>query len=163
MGIVPHLSVRHSVGDASRSIPSLPSLSLCSILLPDPAPVHSLCTPCFIFARRGAGRLPLQKGVQIRQAGKAPALARGGAFKGCAPNQRSFLLRLPPAQQEGYVPSSFPTHAFRLHSRRCTGDLPVIDNSSILFWRKEIARKSLETPPNSFHADREWRSGILSS
>jgi len=52
----------------------------------------------------------LQKGEQIRQAGKALALASVWAFEGCSPDQFARAPYLPQTQQVGYIALLFLAH-----------------------------------------------------
>jgi hypothetical protein len=58
-----------------------------------------------------------QKGEQIRQFGKTPALTSVWAFEGCSPDKFALALYLPQTQQVRYVTSLFPGHALNPLSR----------------------------------------------
>jgi hypothetical protein len=62
------------------------------------------------LALSGMTELLLQKGEQIRQVDKAPALASVWAFEGCPPDQFTLATYLPQTQQVRYITSLFPAH-----------------------------------------------------
>jgi hypothetical protein len=76
--------------------------------------------------------LSLQKGEQIRQFGKAPALASVWAFEGCPPDQFTLATYLPQTQQVRYITSLFPAHLIS----------PLFGGSIIPTRRKENVEKT---------------------
>jgi hypothetical protein len=65
------------------------------------------------LALGGMAGVFLQKGEQIRQVSKAPALTSVRALEGCPPDQFTPISYLPQTQQIRYIVWLFPAHMTR--------------------------------------------------